>query len=241
MDDLLLSVKNLNVVLNDHLVLDDLSFDLKKGDSLAIIGPNGAGKSVLLRALLGFLPFEGKVNWKKGIKIGYVPQRLSVDKDMPLTTYEFFSLKEGNREKILNSLSSVGFDVKNDSSNFIKHVFTNRLGALSGGELQRVLIAWALIDSPSVLLFDEPTSGVDISSEETIYHLLHSLQEKHRLTMVLISHELQVVYKYASTVMCLNKEKVCFGPPLEVLDRETLQTLYGKDVGFYKHSHTQKL
>ena len=237
MEDSLLSVKNLKVVLNDHLVLDDLSFNLNKGDSLAIIGPNGAGKSVLLRTLLGFLPFEGEVNWQKGIKLGYVPQRLSVDKDMPLTTYEFFCLKDKRREKVLTSLSNVGFDFEKDAHHFNKHILNNRLGALSGGELQRVLIAWALIDSPGVLLFDEPTSGVDISSEETIYHLLHTLQEKHKLTMILISHELQVVYKYASAVMCLNKEKVCFGPPLEVLDKQTLEKLYGKDVGFYKHSH----
>lgn len=240
MSDTLLSVKNLKVVLNEHLVLDGLSFDLKQDETLAVIGPNGAGKSVLLRTLLGFFPYEGEIIWEKDIKIGYVPQRLSIDKDLPLTTREFFLLKDKNWNKAISILSSVGFDAEHDFAHFREHIVNQRLAALSGGELQRVLIAWALLDSPQVLLFDEPTTGVDISSEKTIYSLLRDLQEKRKIAIILISHELQVVNKYATKVLCLNKEKICFGPPLKVLDQETLKRLFGEDVSFYEHNHQHK-
>jgi zinc transport system ATP-binding protein len=111
------------------------------------------------------------------------------------------------------------------------------LGALSGGELQRVLIAYALLGSPNVLLFDEPTSGVDVSAEESIYSLIDKLREEIDLTIIFISHELQVVYRYADSVLCLNKEKICFGPPTEVVDKVSLEKLYGEDVHFYRHQN----
>ena len=114
-------------------------------------------------------------------------------------------------------------------------VLRTKLGALSGGELQRVLIAYALLGKPNVLLFDEPTSGVDVSAEETIYSLIDKLKAEKDLTIIFISHELQVVYKYADSVLCLNKEKICFGPPREVVDKESLTKLYGEDVSLYQH------
>lgn len=236
MENSLLSVSNLKVKFDHHAVLDDISFDVKKDETLAVIGPNGAGKTVLFRALLGLLPYQGKIEWVKNIKIGYVPQKLAIAKDIPLTTSEFFALKEKNKKEIEKVLVSVGFEEdKPHKGHLQEHVLKRKLGVLSGGELQRVLIAFALLGHPDVLLFDEPTSGVDISAEETIYELLHKLQKNEKLTIILISHELQVVYKYANNVLCLNKEKVCFGPPREVLDKESLAKLYGGEVGFYQH------
>lgn len=114
-------------------------------------------------------------------------------------------------------------------------MLSRKLGILSGGELQRVMIAWALLGQPKLLLFDEPTSGIDVTGEKTIYGLLHKLQEERKLTIILISHELQVVFKYANTVVCLNKERVCYGPPLKVLNQINLAKLYGEETGFYKH------
>lgn len=233
--DTLLSVSGLKVKFDGHVILDDISFEIKRDDTLAIIGPNGAGKSVLFRALLGLIPYEGKITWAPGIRIGYVPQKLAVAKDLPLTVSEFLGFKEGNKEKIHQVLEQVGFQKESEHAHNDKRVLTTRMGALSGGEFQRVLIAYALLADPHVLLFDEPTAGVDVTGEETIYSLIHKLQAKADLTIIFISHELQVVYHYANSVLCLNKEKICFGVPKEVLDKESLAKMYGEEVHLYKH------
>jgi zinc transport system ATP-binding protein len=111
------------------------------------------------------------------------------------------------------------------------------LGFLSGGQLQRVLIAWALAGHPDILLFDEPTTGVDLSAEESIYSLLKKLQDQESLTLILISHELQVVYRYATNVLCLNKEGLCYGPPHQALTQDALSKLFGEHTSIYHHQH----
>jgi len=227
-EDILLSVSNLKVKLNNHLILSDISFEVRRDDTVAIIGPNGAGKSVLFRTILGLLPHEGVVKWSPSVKIGYVPQKLYVAKDIPLTVAEFLSFKESNFDKILQVLGQVGFGKR-------ENILKMKLGVLSGGELQRILIAFAVMGNPNVLLFDEPTSGVDLSGEETVYQLISKLQAEKDLTIIFVSHELEVVYKYAATVLCLNKEKVCFGPPRKVIDKENLEKLYGEDIHLYRH------
>jgi len=235
-DKILLSVAGLNVKFNSHKIVDDVSFDVVRDSTLAIIGPNGAGKTVLFRAILGLIPYNGKVTWAADVKIGYVPQKLFVSKDFPLTVSEFLHFKESDHKKIHEILNAVGFkEVPASHVHNDVRVLRTKLGALSGGELQRVLIAYALLGKPNVLLFDEPTSGVDVSAEETIYSLIDKLKAEKDLTIIFISHELQVVYKYADSVLCLNKEKICFGPPREVVDKESLTKLYGEDVSLYQH------
>lgn len=231
----ILSVSGLKVKFDRHVILDEISFSLKRDDTLAIIGPNGAGKSVLFRALLGLVPYEGKVTWASDVRVGYVPQKLSVAKDLPLTTEEFLSFKEKNHTKIHKVLGEVGFQKEAQHEHNDHRVLKTRLGDLSGGELQRVLIAYALLDDPNVLLFDEPTAGVDVAGEDTVYSLIHRLQEDEDLTIIFISHELEVVYHYASTVLCLNKEKICYGPPRKVIDKDSLEKMYGEEVHVYKH------
>lgn len=226
-----LSVTDLSVELNHNLILDHLNFSLESGQTLAIIGPNGAGKTVLFKALLDLIPYTGQITWGKNIKIGYVPQRFSVETDLPLTVAEFFSFKKASHSDILHALSHVGF--KKDAPKILK----SKLGTLSGGQLQRILISWAIVDNPNVLLFDEPTTGVDISAEESIYNLLHQLQKEHDMSILLISHELQVVYRYATNVLCLNKEGICFGPPHETLTEKTLSQLFGENTSIYHHQH----
>lgn len=229
MSEPLLKVANLTVEINNHTILDDISFDIAEDKILAIIGPNGAGKTTLFRALLGLVPYKGTIIWKKGINIGYVPQKLYIEPDLPLTTEEFLSLKEKDKDKIMDFLNFIGFgDSEHHEEHIMEHILKRKIGVLSGGEQQRVLIAWALLGHPDVLLFDEPTTGIDLTGEETIYTLLHRLQEKENLTIMLISHELELVSKYADKVICLNKEKVCFGPPSEALDKESLSRLYGE-------------
>ena len=231
-----LSVKGLEVAFNGHKIVDDVSFDVVRDSTIAIIGPNGAGKTVLFRAVLGLIPYKGKVTWAEDARIGYVPQKLFISKDFPLTVSEFLHFKEQDHKIIHEILNSVGFkDVASSHTHNDVRVLRTKLGALSGGELQRVLIAYALLGKPNVLLFDEPTSGVDVSAEETIYSLIDKLKAEKDLTIIFISHELQVVYKYADSVLCLNKEKICFGPPREVVDKESLTKLYGEDVSLYQH------
>lgn len=228
-DNILLTVSGLSVSFDGHWVLKNVNFEIKRDDTVAIVGPNGAGKTVLFKALLGLIPYSGEVAWASGVKVGYVPQKLSVAGDIPLTTQEFFKLKGANKDEIKRVLSAVAISEK---------ILRHKLGALSGGELQRVLIAFALIGKPDVLLFDEPTAGIDVVAEETIYSLLRKLQAEVDLTIFLISHEIQIVYKYANNVICLNKEKVYFGPPGELLNRKNLARLYGEDVDIFHHEHT---
>ena len=236
MENKILKVANLNVTLNGHNILEDITFEVKRDDTLAIIGPNGAGKTVLFKCLLGLLPFRGKVEWAKDATIGYVPQRVNVDKDLPLTVEEFLKFKEKSPVRIEDILKQVGFGNKGtDPVHRGRRLLATRLGVLSGGEFQRVLIAFALLGKRNVLLFDEPTSGVDVSAEETVYALIERLKNETDLTIIFISHELGVVYQHAASVLCLNKEKVCFGPPREVIDKESLRKLYGEDVHVHHH------
>lgn len=233
-----LKVNNLNVTYDGHKILDNISFDVERDDTLAVIGPNGAGKTVLFRCLLGLVPYEGVVTWAKDAKIGYVPQRLNVGKNVPLTVEEFLKFKEKRVNKIEEALRLVGFNKgSNKDIHSGRKLLTTRLGVLSGGEFQRVLIASAIMGDPNVLLFDEPTSGVDVSAEETVYQLISRLQKDIDLTIIFISHELEVVYRYAANVLCLNKEKVCYGPPRVAIDQKSLHKLYGDEVKFFQHDH----
>ena len=224
-ENIILKVKNLNVRLEKEEIIKDLSFEIKQGDVLTVLGPNGAGKTVLLRTLLGILPYKGEIDWQKEVKIGYVPKRLPFIKETPMSVEEFFELKRASRKEIREILNSVGFG----------SALNKKIGELSSGQFQRILVAWALVGNPDVLLFDEPTTGIDIGGEETIYSLLSKLKEERNLTILLVTHDLSVVFKFSDYVICLNKCPICQGIPKEVLTPEVLQKLYGQEVKFYVH------
>jgi zinc transport system ATP-binding protein len=226
--EIMLKVSDLNVTMDDQLVIENLSFTVNRGDILTILGPNGAGKTVLLRTLLGVVTHEGVIEWQKDIRIGYVPQRLPYIKDIPMSVRDFFALKGISQAGTRQILRAVGL-----SEDFTKKC----IGDLSSGQFQRILIAWGLVGDPQVLLFDEPTTGIDISGEETVYNLLARLHEERKLTMLIVTHDLAVVYKLSSNVLCMNKKPVCYGPPLEVLTPGSLQQLYGTEVKYYLHKH----
>ena len=230
-DDLVLEVKDLSVELAGEKVINNLSFELKKGDTLTILGPNGAGKTVLLKTLLGLLPYKGEIEWKKNVRIGYVPQRLPFIKDIPLSVKDFLKLKKSSEEEIEGILNSVGFK---------ENLLDKKIGNLSSGQFQRILIAWSLIENPQVLLFDEPTTGIDIEGEETVYNLLAKLKEERELTILLVTHDLSVVYAFSNYVICLNKQPICYGFPQEVLTPENLKRLYGEEVKYYRHKHVKE-
>ena len=224
---IVLKVENLNVELGGERILENLSFEVKEGEVLTILGPNGAGKTVLLKTLLGLLPYKGKIEWTPGIKIGYVPQRLPFIKDIPMSVWEFFKLKEASEKETKEIFNSIG--LKED-------ILEKKIGDLSSGQFQRILIGWALILNPQILLFDEPTTGIDIGGQESIYNLLEKLREERSLTILLVTHDLSIVYKLATNCLCLNKKMLCYSIPKE-LTSERLSQLYGGEIKFYRHSH----
>lgn len=228
MKNTILNVKNLNVQLEEEHIIENLSFEVRKGDIFVILGPNGAGKTVLLRALMKLLPSSGEVSWKKGIKIGYVPQRLPYIKDIPLSVREFFQLKGITEKETEQFLEVVGLKELN--------ILDKRMGDLSSGQFQRILVGWTLASKPNVILFDEPFAGIDISGVEPIYNLLERLAKK-GLTILLVSHDLSIVYKFATNVLCLNRKMLCKGPPKRILTPNNLSQLYGGAIRFYSHVH----
>jgi len=214
----ILKISNLSVKFPNETLLDNISFELKKGTTLAIVGPNGAGKTTLFRVLLNLVPYSGKIEWAGKVKIGYVPQRLSVS-DIPVSVKEFLSFKSTSGME--DCLNLVGLD---------SNILTKSLSVLSGGQLQRVLIAWALIDKPNVLLFDEPTTGVDLDSEEAIYKMLLDLKQKSEITILLISHDLHIVRDYSENMLALNKCVTFFGESKEIMNPDLQKIVYGEAV-----------
>ena len=224
-----LTVSNLQVSYNGNQIITDLSFTVAKSDILIILGPNGAGKTTLLRALLNLLPYQGSVSWHAK-NISYLPPQEFLQRQNlpPLNIEEFFSFKTNDIETVKSMLTEVGLD-----ETLLKRQFS----ALSTGQFQRMLIAWALADDPDVLILDEPTSGIDVGGEETVYSLLHKFWLKQRLTILLVTHDLNVVWEYGTRVLCLNRKQMCMGKPDEVLTPEQLKQLYGTGIKFYKHQH----
>jgi zinc transport system ATP-binding protein len=226
-EETVLKVENLNVELEGEKILENLSFEVKEGEVIAILGPNGAGKTVLLKTLLGLIPFRGKIEWKPGIKIGYVPQRLPFIKDIPMNVKEFFELKNAKRNEIKKILDSIALK---------EEILKKGIGDLSSGQFQRILIGWALVSNPKLLLFDEPTTGIDIGGQESIYELLGKLKKERNLTIFLVTHELNIIYKLASECLCLNKKMLCYNVPKE-LTSERISQLYGEEIKLYQHNH----
>ena len=232
----ILDVRDLSVAFNNEEVLKDISFSVNEGDVLAIIGPNGAGKSVLFRALMNLISYDGEIKWREDVKIGYVPQKLMEKAELPLTVKEFFILKSKKlffkdqrlSESIFHELKAVGLN---------QSILNQQLVNLSHGQFQRVLIAWAILRHPNVLLFDEPTAGIDIAGEGNIYNLLHKLQDERGMTILIISHDLNIVYRYADKVLCLNKERLCFGEPDKALTSEQIERLYGESAFYHHYVH----
>ena len=217
--DYILKVSNLSVKLQNQTLLDHISFNVEKGKTLAVLGPNGAGKTILLKTLLNLVPHTGSIEWTGKVKIGYVPQYVAVS-DIPISVREFFSIGKGI--DIENALTKVRL---NDRS-----ILNKRLGVLSGGQLRRVLIAWALNDNPNVLLLDEPTTGVDMDSEEPIYLMLNDIKKTQKITILLITHNIHIVQEYADDLIAINKCLTYYGPSEEIAKQNIQRQIYGETV-----------
>jgi len=221
-----LEVERLTVDLGNVPVLRDLSFEVEKGTVVAVIGPSGCGKTVLFRALVGSLPHQGAIRWAPATRIGYVPQKLDIARDLPITGRELATAKAA-----VSGASPDDAGRALELVNLSPAVVARPIGTLSGGQFQRLLLAAALIGRPSVLLFDEPTSGVD----ERLYQMIRRVQLSEGLTLLFISHELNIVYRYATNVLCLGQESRCFGPPEEILTPERIQQVYGEPLSYHHH------
>jgi zinc transport system ATP-binding protein len=226
----LLSVKNLGIAFGSRVVIRELTFRVDAGDCLAIIGPNGAGKTALLKALMGLLPHSGEVRWGPETRLGYVPQSVAADRQLPLRVKELLDAKVRTLKLPDRELESVCAQV-----DLAPEVLNAAIGSLSGGQFQKALIAFALIGSPNVLLFDEPTASLDELTEGRVYELLHSLQQEKGITVLLVSHDLSVVYRYATKVLCVGRDVECMGAPQEVLTPERLEQLYAAPAKYYRH------
>ncbi len=230
----ILTAKNLEVELDGETILKDISFSVSAGEALAIIGPNGSGKTTLFRVLLGLLPYQGQFIWRPGVKVGYVPQKMSLERNLPISVKEFFLLKSNNFWFEKKSFSS-HLKHELDLVGLNENILNKRLGELSGGQWQRLLISWAMLQHPDVLLFDEPTSNIDAGFEETMYNVIRRMQKERGTTVILISHDISIVYRHADRVVCLNNSIICIGPPQKVLTEEVLRNTYGE--GAFYHSH----
>jgi ABC-type Mn2+/Zn2+ transport system ATPase subunit len=242
-----ITVEGLCVKANGSHLVENVSFSIEEGSIVAIIGPNGAGKTTLIKAVLGLIPYEtGSVNMfgkpfshnNSHVRVGYVPQKIEFDRTFPLTVSElirftvppFYSLpfcdRSGEEARINTLLETVGM-----------HDLVDRnIGSLSGGELQRVMIAKAIVNDPQILFLDEPASGVDIEGQERFYDLVRRLNKEKGLTVILISHDLNVVYRFADNVLCMNRRLICSGKPAEALTDKVIKSVYGEMMGGYIHS-----
>jgi zinc transport system ATP-binding protein len=185
---------------------------------------------VLLKALQHLIPYGGEIHWSPAARVGYVPQSVAADRQLPLRVSELLTAKA-------QFLHLADQEMEQDSSELsLSPEFLNAgIGTLSGGQFQKVLIAFALLGRPNLLLFDEPTASLDELSEERIYELVHELQCQKGITVILVSHDLSVVYRYANRVLCLSKGKPCMGPPKEILTPQMLEEVYGAPSRFYGH------
>lgn len=225
-----LAVRGLTVSFGASRVLEDLSFDVAAGESLAIIGPTGSGKTVLFRALIGAVPYTGQIRWAPGTTVGYVPQKLDIERDLPITGRDLLRAKA--------HVARVSSDDVRDALDLVNlppDIVGKPLGTLSGGQFQRLLLAFAFLGRPNVLLFDEATAGVDEPGEERLYERIDRLRQERQLTLLLISHELSLVYRYATRVLCLGHGRSYLGTPIDVLTPERLEATYGSPMKYHVH------
>lgn len=225
-----LDVRGLTIRFGDLRVIENLSFAVADGESLAIIGPSGGGKTVLFKALIGALPYQGTIRWAPDTRVGYVPQKLDLERDLPLTGTDLLRAKR-------RVVGAAATDVRRtiDLVNLDAAAVDAPIGTLSGGQFQRLLLAFAFMGRPRALLFDEPTAGVDEPGEEMLYETIDRVKRDGGLTLLLISHELSVVYRYATTVLCLGRGRAWLGPPTEALTPARLAELYGGPLKYHVH------
>lgn len=228
-------IENFSVKLGNNQILKDVNLHIHCGELTSIIGPNGAGKSTLLKALLGevkhdgVLKFVGQNNTSYNQPIiGYVPQYLTFDSSTPINVLDLFVACKSSKGAWLKSKKKIRDEVIESLSRVkVSHLIDRRLGALSGGELQRVLLALALDPIPNILLLDEPVSGVDQNGLDLFYQILMDIKKDYDLSIILVSHDLDLVYKYSDRVALVNGTILCSGNPKQVFAHPETKKIFG--------------
>ena len=230
---MLIEARNLSVRMGDLEVLSGVTMGIAEGEIVTILGPNGSGKSTLIRALLGLVgPSGGEVRRKPGLSIGYVPQRLALDPSLPLSVRRFLSLPlRVSDAEAKGALSRVGMEGTE----------TTPVTGLSGGQLQRVMLARALLSRPGLLVLDEPTQGLDQPGEAAFYRLIEEVRRETGAGVLMVSHDLHVVMAASDRVICLNHHICCQGTPRVVSAAPEYRALFGLGtqgaLALYQHSH----
>ncbi len=229
----LVRLKQIEIDFNGNKALQNINLSIHANSITTIVGPNGGGKSTLLKVLLKLLtPTSGSVTHKKGLKIGYVPQKLHLDHSMPITVEKFLSLKPNCSTKAINEALNL-FS--------IAHLSQNSMQKLSGGELQRVLLARAILNRPQLLALDEPMQGVDIAGQTELYQLLNNTRSWLNCAILMVSHDLNIVMANTDEVLCINRHICCAGTPEAVTNDPHFIHFFGdqfaQNVAFYSHHH----
>ena len=228
----LLKVENVGFSINDKSLVKGVSFEVKQSEIVTLIGPNGSGKSTTAKIALGiYKNIDGKVKTYTD-KIGYVPQKISIDWTLPIRVLDFMSLTENlTQDQINTALNLTG----------VEHLKDKSLSNLSGGEFQRVLIARAISKQPELLVLDEPVQGVDFKGEIALYELIKKISEKMKCGILLISHDLHVVMSATDFVICLNGHVCCSGTPQKIIKDNKYKELFGDRasniLSLYEHKH----
>jgi zinc transport system ATP-binding protein len=234
--DALIGARSIWLTRAGRAILQGVDIDISKGEILTLIGPNGAGKTTLVRVLLGLEPPDrGTIQRKPGLIVGYVPQRFEVDRAIPLTVARFVELgRRAEPAEIEGVLADVGAGKLGD----------RQLSELSGGELQRAVLARALVGSPGVLVLDEPVRGIDYAGEAELYTLIGRLRSERGFGVLLVSHDLHVVMAQSDRVICLNRHVCCSGVPQSVAQHPEYARLFGAQAArafaLYHHHHDHR-
>ena len=232
MSEALLKLEDIHVRFASQNVLEGARLQVNRGEIVTLIGPNGAGKTTLVRVVLGLLkPDRGEVWRQPKLRVGYMPQKLHVDATLPLSVLRFLRLVPGvGRARALAALAEVG----------AAHVIDSPLQRISGGEMQRVLLARALLREPQLLVLDEPVQGVDVAGQAELYRLIGVLRERHGCGVLMVSHDLHLVMSATDQVVCLNRHVCCSGHPEQVSSDPAFIELFGQDaksLAIYHHHH----
>jgi zinc transport system ATP-binding protein len=231
MNNTLITLKKVNKAFAERPVLQNISMQLMQGEITTLIGPNGAGKSTLVRLILGLIkPDSGSLTPAPQLNIGYMPQKINIDPSLPISTCRFLQLANTSHKACHEALEMVG----------ISHLAKSPIQTLSGGELQRALLARAILRKPNFLVLDEPVQGVDITGQNALYKMIGDLSKSLNCGVLMVSHDLHLVMSATDKVICLNQHICCQGRPEQVTQDPAYIDIFGQTTAIYSHHHNHQ-
>ncbi|MDE1464185.1 zinc ABC transporter ATP-binding protein ZnuC [Spartinivicinus poritis] len=235
MAKLLVSLTNIDVSFQQRQILQGVNLTLHQGEIVTLIGPNGAGKTTLVKLVLGLVePISGERFQQHNLRIGYMPQRLHIEPTFPLTVERFLALAgRYSAQEIAAVLERVG----------VLRLLKSPVQKVSGGEMQRILLARGLLRKPQLMVLDEPVQGVDINGQKELYQLIKSIRNETGCGVLMVSHDLHLVMAATDRVVCLNRHICCSGSPSQISNHPEYLALFGepeKDLAVYTHHHDHK-